>query len=231
MNVSLTPELEKFVDNKVESGLYNNASEVVREGLRLLKEHDELRKKYAAQIERGWQLIAPPDLVANSCLFVMGSEGRGEQLLKTDQDNGLVLRDGYVCPVDLAEVCQRFSSALADFGYPTCPGNIMVSNPHWRQSVSDFSQMVRLWSVIANPDSPSRRLKINVSILVPVFRIASLLPECLETSPIRGRYVTGISIIFRSARNTSTIISGENSGPTPDRLGRMMSYVSRQMAR
>ena len=55
MNVSLTPELEKFVDGKVESGLYNNASEVVREGLRLLKEHDELRKKYATQIERGWQ--------------------------------------------------------------------------------------------------------------------------------------------------------------------------------
>ena len=55
MNVSLTPELEKFVDGKVESGLYNNASEVVREGLRLLKEHDDLRKKYAAQIERGWQ--------------------------------------------------------------------------------------------------------------------------------------------------------------------------------
>ncbi len=43
MNVSLTPELEKFVDGKVESGLYNNASEVVREGLRLLKEHDEIR--------------------------------------------------------------------------------------------------------------------------------------------------------------------------------------------
>lgn len=103
--------------------------------------------------ERAWHLIAPPDLVANSCLFVMGSEGRGEQLLKTDQDNGLVLRDGYVCSVDLAQVCQQFSAALADFGYPVCPGNIMVSNPHWRQSVSDFSQMVRLWSVTANPDA------------------------------------------------------------------------------
>jgi hypothetical protein len=39
-NVSLTPELERFVDANVESGLYNNASEVVREGLRLLKEQD-----------------------------------------------------------------------------------------------------------------------------------------------------------------------------------------------
>jgi antitoxin ParD1/3/4 len=54
MNVSLTPELEKFVEGKVESGLYNNASEVVREGLRLLKEHDEIRMKWREQIERGW---------------------------------------------------------------------------------------------------------------------------------------------------------------------------------
>jgi antitoxin ParD1/3/4 len=54
MNVSLTPELERFVDGKVESGLYNNASEVVREGLRLLKEHDEIRLKWREQVERGW---------------------------------------------------------------------------------------------------------------------------------------------------------------------------------
>ena len=54
MNVSLTPELEQFVDGKVESGLYNNASEVVREGLRLLKENDEIRAKWREQIERGW---------------------------------------------------------------------------------------------------------------------------------------------------------------------------------
>ena len=54
MNVSLTPELEKFVAGKVESGLYNNASEVIREGLRLLKEHDEIRVKWREQIERGW---------------------------------------------------------------------------------------------------------------------------------------------------------------------------------
>jgi antitoxin ParD1/3/4 len=54
MNVSLTPELERFVQAKVESGLYNNASEVVREGLRLLKEQDEIRLKWREQIERGW---------------------------------------------------------------------------------------------------------------------------------------------------------------------------------
>jgi len=43
MNVSLTPQLEEFVAGKVESGLYNSASEVVREALRLLEEHDRSR--------------------------------------------------------------------------------------------------------------------------------------------------------------------------------------------
>jgi antitoxin ParD1/3/4 len=43
MNVSLTPELNQFVANKVESGRYNSASEVVREALRLLEEHDRAR--------------------------------------------------------------------------------------------------------------------------------------------------------------------------------------------
>ena len=47
MNVSLTPELEKFVSGKVQSGRYNSASEVVREALRLLEEHDSAR---AAQL-------------------------------------------------------------------------------------------------------------------------------------------------------------------------------------
>jgi antitoxin ParD1/3/4 len=44
MNVSLTPELEKLVNEKVESGKYTSASEVVREGLRLLQDQDELRR-------------------------------------------------------------------------------------------------------------------------------------------------------------------------------------------
>ena len=43
MNVSLTPELEQFIDVKVGSGRYSSASEVVREALRLLEERDQHR--------------------------------------------------------------------------------------------------------------------------------------------------------------------------------------------
>jgi CBS domain-containing protein len=107
----------------------------------------------AQLFERAWHLIAPAELIAHSCLFVMGSEGRGEQLLKTDQDNGLILRDGYTPPADLAAICQRFSDALADFGYPECPGGIMLRNPEWRHSAAEFGQTVRRWLVQPTPES------------------------------------------------------------------------------
>ncbi|KQP22575.1 putative nucleotidyltransferase substrate binding domain-containing protein [Pseudorhodoferax sp. Leaf267] len=99
----------------------------------------------ARLFERAWQLIAPADLVANSCLFVMGSEGRGEQLLRTDQDNGLLLRNGYAAPDDLPALCARFSEALASFGYPPCAGGVMLSNPAWRGMVSEFAERARGW--------------------------------------------------------------------------------------
>lgn len=52
MNVSLTPELEKFVSAKVESGRYNSASEVVREALRLLEEHEAARAAQQTEFNR-----------------------------------------------------------------------------------------------------------------------------------------------------------------------------------
>ena len=48
MNVSLTTELERVVNDKVESGMHQTASEVVREALRLLKERDEARAQLRA---------------------------------------------------------------------------------------------------------------------------------------------------------------------------------------
>src|SRR6266852_3642394 len=56
MNVSLTPELERLVTEKVESGMYTSASEVIREALRLLKERDELRQTRLAELRREIQV-------------------------------------------------------------------------------------------------------------------------------------------------------------------------------
>ena len=53
MNISLTPELEKLVQEKVASGLYQTASEVIREGLRLLKERDDRQTSLREAIQEG----------------------------------------------------------------------------------------------------------------------------------------------------------------------------------
>ena len=107
----------------------------------------------ARLFDKAWRLIAPAELVDNSCLFVMGSEGRGEQLLKTDQDNALVWREGYEPQADLQAICERFSEALAQFGYPPCAGRIMVNNPAWRDSVTDFTRRVRQWLLMSDGDA------------------------------------------------------------------------------
>lgn len=52
MNVSLTPELENLVHEKVQSGLYISASEVVREGLRLLQERDSVQQRRLEELRR-----------------------------------------------------------------------------------------------------------------------------------------------------------------------------------
>ena len=51
MNISITPELEKLVHTKVASGMYNSASEVIREALRLLAERDELQRQRIAAMD------------------------------------------------------------------------------------------------------------------------------------------------------------------------------------
>jgi antitoxin ParD1/3/4 len=55
MNVSLTPTLEEFVHLKVTSGLYNSASEVVRDGLRLLEEKEKINEMKREELRRDIQ--------------------------------------------------------------------------------------------------------------------------------------------------------------------------------
>jgi len=90
--------------------------------------------------------IAPPALLENSCLIVMGSEGRGEQILKTDQDNGIILRDGFVYE-GLEQITEEFTQTLVDFGYPLCQGQIMVNNSAWCRPLKDFQNKIFQWVV------------------------------------------------------------------------------------
>ncbi|KRU22879.1 DUF294 nucleotidyltransferase-like domain-containing protein [Psychrobacter piscatorii] len=97
-----------------------------------------------------WQLIVPDEVISNTCLIVMGSEGRGEQIMRTDQDNALIIRDGYTHP-DLAQFADTFNNHLATLGYPLCDGNIMMTNPMWRQPLKQFTAQIGSWFKNTDP--------------------------------------------------------------------------------
>ncbi|MFQ3786136.1 DUF294 nucleotidyltransferase-like domain-containing protein [Halomonas sp. A29] len=103
-------------------------------------------------MSKAWGFLIDERYHADSCLMVMGSEGRGEQILKTDQDNGLILADGLEWPA-VGEQMQRLTETLIELGYPPCPGNIMVSNPDWVGSVSQWRERIARWAEKRDGDS------------------------------------------------------------------------------
>jgi len=97
-------------------------------------------------IDRVIKLTAPKELLGNYCFIVMGSEGRGEQIIKTDQDNALIINDK--CTLDkriISNYTHDLTEILVDFGFPRCDGNIMVSNSYWCRKKSDFKQQILSW--------------------------------------------------------------------------------------
>jgi len=104
-------------------------------------------------IDKVIQLTAPKELLGNYCFIVMGSEGRGEQIIKTDQDNALIINDK--CTLNsmiLDSYTHNLTEILVDFGFPRCDGNIMVSNSYWCRKNSDFKKLILKWVTNKTPD-------------------------------------------------------------------------------
>lgn len=84
------------------------------------------------------------------CWLALGSEGRVEQTLNTDQDNGIVfaLADGQD-PAALRETllpfAKRVNLALAACGFPLCGGEVMASNPKWCLSLDEWQATFDNW--------------------------------------------------------------------------------------
>ena len=86
MNISLNPHFEELVRNKVESGLYNSVSEVMREALRLLEERDQLRELRLEELRRGIQKGI--DSGASTPLDMEEIKARGRKRLAAQQGEG-----------------------------------------------------------------------------------------------------------------------------------------------
>lgn len=97
------------------------------------------------------QRDAFPNLPKGCAYLVLGSEGRREQTLKTDQDNAII----YAADLTAEEIdnVASFSHALIDslieIGVPECPGGIMAKNEFWRRNIADWKGAIDNW--IASP--------------------------------------------------------------------------------
>ncbi|MCG5499353.1 DUF294 nucleotidyltransferase-like domain-containing protein [Ectothiorhodospira lacustris] len=96
-----------------------------------------------------------PDLPKGFAFVVMGSEGRSEQTLSTDQDNAIVHADDL--SDDEIKRIEAFSKVLIDhlieIGVPPCPGGIMASNPAWRRSLSGWYKELDQWLTTPSPQN------------------------------------------------------------------------------
>lgn len=97
-----------------------------------------------AIFRRLFELLMPREVQQDVCFIVMGSEGRSEQILPTDQDNALIVRDGLDVE-SIMPACAAITGALINLGYPRCPGDIMISNPDWVLTQSQFRLRIANW--------------------------------------------------------------------------------------
>ena len=96
-------------------------------------------------------------------VIVLGSGGRGESLLKPDQDNALIFQDGDPGSAEdewFGELGARFAEILDEAGIPFCDGGVMARNAAWRGSVETWQKRLKKWTSRPKPQS-----LLNVDIL------------------------------------------------------------------
>ncbi len=165
--------------------------------------------------EKLYGLIVPEELAKKACLIVMGSEGRKEQLLKTDQDNALIIDDS-MDEKAYAPYMQRFTETLIDFGFPRCEGNIMVSNPYWCKHFSSYHKEIVRWF-----DAPSMEDVMNLAIFFDAISVAGeasmlrklkaeVFERIEEQSPFLSNFAKA-AIAFETPIGIFTTLISENN--------------------
>ncbi len=93
------------------------------------------------------------------CWLGLGSEGRGEQTIATDQDNGVIFTaaepsaDPEALRVRILPFARAVNEALDRCGYPLCKGNVMAMNPNWCLSLPEWEAAFARWIDRGDPTS------------------------------------------------------------------------------
>ncbi len=103
---------------------------------------DAIERRLLSMAERD---LGPPPVPY--CWVVLGSQARLEQGLSSDQDNALILSDDALPEHDeyFSQLAAKVSNGLAQCGYPPCRGDVMATNPRWRQTLSQWRATFGEW--------------------------------------------------------------------------------------
>lgn len=124
-----------------------------------------------------FEMCVSEELRDKCALIVMGSEGREDQTLRSDQDNALVIKNGVDREL-FSEPMMRLNSYLLELGFPKCNGNVMVSNEYWRRDVVSYKELIEKWTYDMSDESVQ-----NLSIFLDAKCVAGdceLLSELTE---------------------------------------------------
>jgi CBS domain-containing protein len=168
-----------------------------------------------------FELLCPPEIQGNACLIVMGSEGRGEQTIRTDQDNGLIL-SGPVDEAKLQTFREAFSGALANFGFPPCPGRVMVNNPLWSRTLDQYIADFSRWTT-----APDEQSAMNVAIFYDAESVAgdsslllrakkALVEKAADERVFLGRFARAIETFEPPIGLFNTLKTAEGDGDALD---------------
>jgi CBS domain-containing protein len=145
----------------------------------------------------GEQMFGPPP--APYAWLAFGSQARGEQSIRTDQDNGLVYADEAPPGADdwYADLARYVCDGLAHCGYPHCPGLVMATTPEWRRPLSGWLQHFRDWASL--PD-PAAVLRVSIFFDLRgvhgegglVARLSEALGDCASGRD-KGAFITALA--------------------------------------
>lgn len=175
--------------------------------------NDAIVARVLALLEPRFRL--PP---ARWCWLGLGSEGRLEQTLATDQDNGLVFSasdDGEAR--ELRELFLPFARAanraLAECGFPLCDGEVMAGNPHWCLSQSEWLENFTAWVRTPEPEA-----LLNAAIFFDLRPLAGDGSLAAELRRALSELTRGNEIFLR--------MMSVNALAAPPPLGRLRDFVT-----
>ncbi|WP_455366426.1 DUF294 nucleotidyltransferase-like domain-containing protein [Kaarinaea lacus] len=150
------------------------------------------------RMEQEGQGSAPADW----CVLVLGSGGRGESLLSTDQDNALIHTGGEQDDAWFAQFGSYFNEMLNTAGLPFCQGGVMISNEMWRGNTETWNRRVSNWINRANPED-----LLNVDIffdLLPAAGNSTLAYELhMQAVKLASKSHAFINLLAQSVRSVA----------------------------